>query len=92
MAEYDVPMSDTPESEDFDFPLRARKLVAKRLFPAVDVSEVYVVWFTYTLGNWKALVSSMVPDDLYYEVTYDRDNQRTYIDAYRKINQLVIKD
>lgn len=46
--------------------------------------EVYVVWFCKTLQNWKALVSTTLPDGVYYEVTYDGDQRRIYLDVYKK--------
>jgi len=46
--------------------------------------EVYVVWFAKTLQNWKALVSSSLPDGMYYEVTHNGDRGETYLDAYKK--------
>lgn len=54
--------------------------------------EVFVVWFCKTLQNWKALLSTSLPDEMYYEVTYDGDNFRTYIDAYKKFNNVCIPD
>lgn len=53
-------------------------------------SDVYVVWFCYILGRWKALISTNVQDNMYYEVTYDRDKNVTYIDAYRKIENIEV--
>lgn len=47
-------------------------------------NDVYVVWFCYILGNWKALVSTTIPDNMYYEVTFDRGRQKVYIDSYKK--------
>lgn len=46
--------------------------------------EVYVVWFTSVLKNWKAMVSTTLPDQMYYEVTFDGDKNRVYLDAYKK--------
>ena len=54
--------------------------------------EVYVVWFAKTLQNWKALVSSTLPDGMYYEVTYNGDKHETYIDAYKKFDNVLIPD
>lgn len=50
----------------------------------LTVDDVYIVWWSKTLQNWKALVSTTVSDGMYYEVTYNGDNQETYIDAYKK--------
>ncbi len=49
-----------------------------------EFSDVYVVWFTSVLRNWKALVSTQLPDGMYYEVTYDGEKNRVYLDAYKK--------
>lgn len=54
--------------------------------------EVYIVWFSKTLQNWKALLSTTLPDGMYYEVTYNGDKQETYIDAYKKFENVVIPD
>jgi hypothetical protein len=54
--------------------------------------EVYVVWFVKALQNWKALVSTSLPDGMYYEVTYNGDKCETYIDAYKKFENVVIPD
>ncbi len=54
--------------------------------------NVYVVWFAYTLGNWKALVSTTLPDGMYYEVTHSFDKHETYLDAYKKFDNVCIPD
>jgi hypothetical protein len=54
--------------------------------------DVYCVWFTKTLQNWKAMVSTNLVDGMYYEVTHDGDRKRTYIDAYHRNYQVVIPD
>jgi len=50
----------------------------------LTVDDVYIVWWSKTLQNWKALLSTTVSDGMYYEVTYNGDKQETYIDAYKK--------
>jgi thiol-disulfide isomerase/thioredoxin len=54
--------------------------------------EVYIVWFSKTLKNWKALLSTTLPDGMYYEVTYDGAMARTYIDAYKKFDNVTVED
>jgi hypothetical protein len=54
--------------------------------------EVYVVWFSKTLQNWKALLSTTLPDGMYYEVTYDGDRKRAYLDAYKKFDNIAVPD
>lgn len=56
------------------------------------IDDVFVVWFGKTLQNWKALVSTTLPDGMYYEVTYDGDKKRTYIDAYKKFDNVTVHD
>ncbi len=54
--------------------------------------EVYVVWFSKTLQNWKALLSTSLPDGMYYEVTYNGNKSEAYIDAYKKFQNVCVKD
>lgn len=58
----------------------------------LSLDEIYVVWFCYILGGWKALVSTSVQDNKYYEVTYDKHKKQTYIDTYIKSNNSVYGD
>lgn len=46
--------------------------------------DVYIVWFSKTLQNFKALVSTAVSDGMYYEITYNGDKNELYLDAYKK--------
>lgn len=78
---------------------KARKIVVDYFNNHVDVTDhkqitmenVYVVWFNYTLGNWKALVSTTIPDGMYYEVTHNIDKNETYLDVYKKWENITIK-
>lgn len=54
--------------------------------------EVYVVWFSFILGDWKALISTTLPDGMYYEVTRNSTKEETYLDAYKKFDNRCIKD
>ena len=54
--------------------------------------EVFIVWFSKTLQNWKALVSTTISDGMYYEVTYNGDKKETYLDAYKKWENKCIVD
>ncbi len=58
----------------------------------ITVDDVYVVWFCKTLQNWKALLSTNVSDGMYYEVTYNGDKKETYIDAYKKWENVRVVD
>lgn len=51
--------------------------------------DVYVVMFSFILGNQKALISTTLPDGMYYEVTYNNDKGEIYLDAYKKFDNRV---
>jgi hypothetical protein len=59
----------------------------------IHISQVYVVWFSKTLQNWKAMVATDVSGDGYYfELTYNGDKQETYLDVYKKVSNEAIPD
>ena len=79
---------------------KARQIVADYYNTHVDksdgnqisVDDVFVVWFCKTLQNWKALISTIVSDGMYYEITYNGDKKEVYLDAYKKWENVCIKD
>ena len=54
------------------------------------VFQVYIVWQCKTLQNWKFLISTDIPDGMYYEVTYNGDKNEWYLDAYKKLENRCI--
>lgn len=56
----------------------------------VLVFQVYIVWQCKTLQNWKFLISTDIPDGMYYEVTYNGDKDEWYLDAYKKFENRCI--
>lgn len=79
---------------------RAKELVVNYFNNHVDKTDkktiteddVFVVWFCKTLQNWKALVSTTVSDGMYYEITHNGDKGETYLDAYKKWENVCIPD
>lgn len=75
---------------------KAKDLVVKyfneRHQSKITVDDVFIVWFCKTLQNWKAMVSTKIPDGMYYEVTYNGNFKETYIDAYKKWENVCVKD
>lgn len=53
--------------------------------------SVFIVWKAKVLQNWKYLLSSTLPDGMYYELTYNGDKKEWYLDAYKKFENQVIK-
>lgn len=60
--------------------------------PELTLKDVHIVWFSKTLDNWKALVITDVPDNVYYEVTYNGRKRETYLDVYKKIENIIYTD
>ena len=54
--------------------------------------QVFMVWKAKILQNWKYLISSTLPDGMYYELTYNGDKKEWYLDAYKKFENLRIPD
>ena len=52
--------------------------------------DVYVVWQCCILENRKWLISTTLPDGMYYEVTYDYHKGCYYLDAYKKFENRCI--
>lgn len=50
----------------------------------ITTDDVFIVWQCKTLQNNKALLSTTLPDGMYYEITYNGDKEELYFDAYKK--------
>lgn len=78
--------------------LKAIKLVRDYIAEHLDKSEpipvfdVFTVWKCKVLQNWKFLISSSLPDGMYYEVTYNGDKGEWYLDAYKKFENRCIRE
>lgn len=88
---------DTSDRHDPDQFLKAAKdavIDMGNVIPATAVTlftnDLYIVWFSKTLKNWKALISTDVKPGLYFEVTHNGDKNETYVDAYTKHKNHVI--
>lgn len=88
---------ELPDMRQYD---KARMLVAQYIngritdteIPEITLKEIYVVWFCKTLQNWKALITTNIPDGMFFEVTYDGDKKETYLDAYVKYHNIAVAD
>ena len=74
---------------------KALKIVKDYIIEHLDKSdempsfEVYTVWKAKALQNWKYLISSTLPDGMYYELTYNGDKAEWYLDVYKKMENVV---
>lgn len=53
--------------------------------------DVYVVWYSKTLQNHKALLSTSLLNGMYFELTFNGDKHELYFDAYKKLENKCIK-
>lgn len=56
----------------------------------ITEDDVYIVWLCKALGNNKALLSTTIPDGMYYEFTWNGAKNEGYLDAYKKWENLVV--
>lgn len=57
----------------------------------ITADNVYVVWLVKALQNNKALLSTNIPDGMYYEFTWNGDKEEGYLDVYKKWKNIVVK-
>lgn len=75
---------------NYDKDTTAKTIVQRYINDHLDKSDpktefdVFIVWKAKVLQNWKYLISSTLPDGMYYELTFDGDNNCWYFDVYKK--------
>ena len=57
----------------------------------ISEADVYIVWQVRVLQNNKALLSTNIPDGMYYEFTWNGDDNVGYLDAYKKFDQAIVR-
>lgn len=77
---------------------KAIEIVRKYILEHLDKSdptpefEVYIVWKSKALQNWKYLLSSTLNDGMYYELIYNGDKEEWYLEhTIKKYKNRVIK-
>ena len=76
---------------------KALKIIENYIQEHLDKSDfqpeftVFTVWKVKALQNWKFLISSSLPDGMYYELTFNGDREEWYLDAYKKFENRCIK-
>mgnify|MGYP004597480405 CR=1 FL=1 len=58
--------------------------------PEIAEDDVYISSFHKSLKNWKALLitKNHPKDGMCYEVTFDGDQSKLYLDAYKKFQNI----
>lgn len=102
-----IPFSS--DDEGIDYPARAKVLVQQQInevgigtprgqkIEPISLDEIYVVWFTYVLHSWKAILSTSRPDGRIWEVTHKPEHDgsdgpaATYIDSYLKTHNFRVE-
>jgi hypothetical protein len=83
----------TPKS----WPEAAKDLLRKYLTkkgvaaPEGETYDIYLVWACKILKNWKGVLSTTLPDGMYYELTFDGEKNVWYVDDYLKRKNSVYK-
>ena len=57
----------------------------------ISTDYVYVVWLNRTLQNNKALLSTIISDGMYFEITYNGDKNEMYFNAYKHVHNEAIE-
>lgn len=52
--------------------------------------DIFIVWKCKTLQHCKWLMATTLPDNLYYELTYNGDKDELYIDEYDKATNICV--
>jgi len=90
-------MANNAPIEKRDFVARAKQVLIQYLDEYENGAdeatyEIFVVWFTKTLQNWKVMMITTLREEMYYEVTHDGNQKVTYVDTYQKVENAIVPD
>jgi hypothetical protein len=97
-----IPFSSDDEGTDFS--RHARVLVMEQINIAgigtrrgepidpISFDDIYVVWSSFILGNFKAFLSTSRPDGRVWEVTRNKGKKEWYVDSYLKTHNICIPE
>ena len=78
------------------FNIKARELIIDYVDEHLDKSvriplfDVFIIWSCSILDNNKAMLSTTLPDRMYYEIVYNSATRKICLDAYKKKKNKVI--
>lgn len=79
----DSPVQDIARAFVLDY-ARSHLDPSDSQYETFSFEDVYVVQFFWILGNWKALISTTLPDGMYYEVSYEKSRGVCRLEAYKR--------
>lgn len=68
------------------------KIIKEKYGEDYDISQISMVWFAHILGFKKAVLTDAGENLRLYEVTYNRDKNELYVDAYEKQENVKLVD
>lgn len=77
---------------------KAKQLLLDYILESADLAdfakdfEINITWKCKTLQNYKYLLCTNLPDQKYYELTYNGDKHEWYLDEYEKVANRRIPD
>ena len=80
-----------------EFLEKAKELVREYTIEHIDKTDkipdfnVYIIWSCKTLQNSKAILSTTIPDNKIYELTYNGNKNEIYLDCYVKLENKCVK-
>jgi Family of unknown function (DUF6275) len=92
------PAPEKDEFTDFDrFIVTAKFMIIENYnrrksseTPLLEIDDIFIVSSFSLLDNWKVTISSNVVKGLIWMVTLDKRRSMTYIEVYKKINNIRI--
>lgn len=60
--------------------------------PELTLKDLSITWFNRIERNWKATITTNIPDDVFYEVTYVAKTKTTVLEVFKKIDKVVLSD
>lgn len=72
---------------------KAVSLVKDYLADRIDKEPtLFVVWQAQILDNFKCAISTTLPYGMFFQLTYDSERERWYMDIYRKVENREVSD
>lgn len=56
----------------------------------IDKDKISIVWQCRVLQNYKATLTVVPPNGMYFEATYNGDKNELYLDVYKKVDNICL--